>query len=352
MKRFLLLTILPFLLISAADTPQKVYVEKFAAYAVNEMYRSGVPASITLAQGMLESRYGLSRLAVEGNNHFGIKCHTDWKGPTIKEDDETRGECFRAYDSAYQSFQDHSDFLRYRPRYHSLFDNDITDYKSWAYGLSKAGYATDPQYPAKLIKLIEENDLARFDKMKPSDFEPVAQIEEEEVVASTPDKTKRKEKVRNVRKRAAKAAKSAPVAEEVIPESPAVLEEPRPAANEEFSFPLTRRIYTQNGVPFIYSERGDTYASLAKTYNLFLKELLAFNDLELSETLLPGTQVYIQPKKKETRKGLDKYIVEEDGESLRDICQHFGVRKSSIVKLNAFSSTHKLREGDTILLRK
>ena len=304
---------------------------------------------------MLESRYGLSRLAVEGNNHFGIKCH-DWKGATMREDDETKGECFRVYDSAYQSFQDHSDFLRYRPRYHSLFDNDITDYKAWAYGLSKAGYATDPQYPAKLIKLIEENGLAAYDAMKPSDFEPVAQIEEEEVAASTEDEAVRKEKVKKVRRRARKI-KTDPEIVEVIPESPTVLEEPRPAANEEFSFPLARKVYTQNGVPFVYSEPGDSYASLAKTYNLFLKEILAFNDLEASETLLPGTllpgtQVYLQAKKKQTRKGLDKYIVEQDGESLRDICQHFGVKKSAIVKLNAFSSTHKLREGDTILLRK
>ena len=205
MKRFLL-ALLPFLLISAADTPQKAYIEKFAAYAVNEMYRSGIPASITLAQGMLESRNGLSDLAAKGNNHFGIKCHTDWKGATMRVDDETRGECFRVYDSAYQSFQDHSDFLRYRSRYHFLFDYDITDYKSWAYGLSKAGYATDPQYPAKLIKLIEENDLARFDGMKPSDFEKVEVLEEEEIVQSTPDKAARKVKVKKVRKRA-KAAK-------------------------------------------------------------------------------------------------------------------------------------------------
>ena len=350
MKRFLL-ALLPFLLISAADTPQKAYIEKFAAYAVNEMYRSGVPASITLAQGMLESRNGLSDLAVKGNNHFGIKCHTDWKGATMRVDDETRGECFRVYDSAYQSFQDHSDFLRYRSRYHFLFDYDITDYKSWAYGLSKAGYATDPQYPAKLIKLIEENDLARFDGMKPSDFEKVEVLEEEEIVQSTPDKAARKVKVKKVRKRA-KAAKSEAPAVEEIPESPTVMEEPRPAANEEFSFPLTRKVYTQNGVPFVYAERGDTYASLAKAYNLFPKEILKFNDLEVSEELLPGTMVYLQAKKKQTRRGLDKYIVEQDGESLRDICQHFGVRKSAIVKLNVFSSTHKLREGDTILLRK
>ena len=131
-----------------------------------------------------------------------------------------------------------------------------------------------------------------------------------------------------------------------------MLEEPRPAAKEEFSFPLARKVYTQNGVPFVYSEPGDTYASLAKSYNLFAKEILKFNDLEAAETLLPGTQVYLQAKKNQTRKGLDKYIVEQDGESLRDICQHFGVKKSAIVKLNAFSSTHKLREGDIILLRK
>ena len=350
MKRFLL-ALLPFLLISAADTPQKAYIEKFAAYAVNEMYRSGVPASITLAQGMLESRNGLSDLAAKGNNHFGIKCHTDWKGATMRVDDETRGECFRVYDSAYQSFQDHSDFLRYRSRYHFLFDYEITDYKAWAYGLKKAGYATDPQYPAKLIKLIEENDLARFDRMKPSDFEPVAQLEEEEILESTPDKAARKVKVKKVRKRARAAKSEAPAVEE-IPESPTVMEEPRPAANEEFSFPLARKVYTQNGVPFVYAERGDTYASLAASYNLFPKEILRFNDLEVSEELLPGTMVYLQAKKKQTRRGLDKYIVEEDGESLRDICQHFGVRQSAIVKLNVFSSTHRLREGDTILLRK
>ncbi|MBO7547122.1 MAG: glucosaminidase domain-containing protein [Bacteroidales bacterium] len=350
MKRFLL-SLLPFLLISAADTPQKAYVEKFAAYAVNEMYRSGVPASITLAQGMLESRNGLSDLAAKGNNHLGIKCHTDWKGATMRVDDETRGECFRVYDSAYQSFQDHSDFLRYRSRYHFLFDYEITDYKAWAYGLKKAGYATDPQYPAKLIKLIEENDLARFDRMKPSDFEPVAQLEEEEILESTPDKAARKVKVKKVRKRARAAKSEAPAVEE-IPESPTVMEEPRPVANEEFSFPLARKVYTQNGVPFVYAERGDTYASLAASYNLFPKEILRFNDLEVSEELLPGTMVYLQAKKKQTRRGLDKYIVEEDGESLRDICQHFGVRQSAIVKLNVFSSTHRLREGDTILLRK
>ena len=150
------LLLLVSMLVSAvpeSSTPQKKYISQYAETAVREMYRSGVPASITLAQGLLESRYGQSPLAKEGNNHFGIKCH-DWTGKKMYHDDDKRGECFRVYKSADESFRDHSDFLRYRDRYKSLFDNEITDYKAWAYGLKKAGYATDPAYPAKLIKKI------------------------------------------------------------------------------------------------------------------------------------------------------------------------------------------------------
>ena len=137
-------------------SPQEIYIEQFASLAVEEMYRSGVPASITLAQGLLESRYGLLELAVKGNNHFGIKCHNNWKGKKMYYDDDRRGECFRKYPSPEQSYRDHSDFLRYRDRYKFLFDYKITDYKAWARGLKKAGYATDPAYPTKLINLIEE----------------------------------------------------------------------------------------------------------------------------------------------------------------------------------------------------
>ena len=146
-------------------TPQERYIARYAPIAVNEMYRSGVPASITLAQGILESRYGQSPLAAEGNNHFGIKCHNSWKGKTMLADDDRKDECFRVYDSAEESFRDHSDFLRYRDRYKFLFDFPTTDYKSWAYGLKQAGYATDPSYAAKLIQYVEDYDLTRFDRM-------------------------------------------------------------------------------------------------------------------------------------------------------------------------------------------
>ena len=159
------------LLLISGGNPIETYIEKWAPVAVEEMYRSGVPASITLAQGILESRYGLSELASKGNNHFGIKCHKDWKGRTMAYDDDAKGECFRVYDSAQESFRDHSDFLRYRDRYKFLFEFDTKDYKSWAYGLKKAGYATDPNYPAKLIKYIEDYGLSRYDSMTLDDFE-------------------------------------------------------------------------------------------------------------------------------------------------------------------------------------
>ena len=159
MKRVLIAFALALLCLCGAGagdtTPQQRYVEKYAPVAVREMLRSGVPASITLAQGMLESGNGESKLATQGKNHFGIKCHKGWTGKSMKVDDDARGECFRVYDSVEESYRDHSDFLRYRDRYKFLFDLDRTDYKGWAYGLKKAGYATDPSYAAKLIRYIE-----------------------------------------------------------------------------------------------------------------------------------------------------------------------------------------------------
>ncbi|MFY7881065.1 MAG: glycoside hydrolase family 73 protein, partial [Fimbriimonas sp.] len=144
--------------ISAVD-----YIEKWREEAIRQMALHKIPASITIAQGLLESGNGNSRLAIEGNNHFGIKCHSDWKGATIHEDDETRNECFRKYKNASESFEDHSIFLQ-KKRYESLFTLDITDYKGWAHGLKKCGYATNPKYPQLLINLIEQYNLADLDK--------------------------------------------------------------------------------------------------------------------------------------------------------------------------------------------
>ena len=298
-----------------ADVPQQQYIDSYSALAVAEMLRTGVPASITLAQGILESRSGLSALATEGNNHFGIKCHKDWTGRTMHLDDDRRNECFRVYDTPEESFRHHSDFLRYRVRYKFLFDLELTDYKGWAYGLKQAGYATDPSYAAKLIKCIEDYDLARFDILTP-----------EEAAA--------------------------------LPEPPHKIEEPKAVytpgmapAPEQYRFPTSRMLYSLNGVPFVYAMEGETYASLAKYYHLFIWEILGYNDLKASETLMPGTIVYLDRKKAKAPKGLEKYIVAEDGESFHAICQRFAVREKAVLRRNGLSRNPELHEGDEIKLR-
>lgn len=313
MKKLLFAVVVALLsMLCIADSPQKSYIETYSDLAVEEMYRTGVPASITLAQGLLESGYGLSELAVKGNNHFGIKCHNTWTGARVYHDDDAKGECFRKYDSPEESFRDHSDFLRYRDRYKFLFDLELTDYKGWAHGLRKAGYATDPKYPEKLIRLIEEHELYLYD---------------------TPDA----------------------FGEEghSVPQSPSQLERPRPLTGrqrEVFSFALSRQLYSQNGVPFVYAAEGETYESIARSYRLFVKELLKFNDLKEEEMLMPGTVVYLQKKKKASHPGLDKYVVEE-GQTLREISQRFAVRMKYLCRLNGIEETHVLREGDVLQLR-
>jgi LysM repeat protein len=295
----------------AEKSPQEKYIEKYSALAVEEMYRSGIPASITLAQGLLESGSGRSELAVKSNNHFGIKCHNNWDGKKVYHDDDEKGECFRKYPKPEDSYRDHSDFLRYRARYRFLFDYPVTDYKAWAFGLKKAGYATDPEYPTKLIKLIEDYELHQYDRRK----------------SATSSR---------------------------LPVSPAVIEQVKPLSDsqrEEFHFILSREMYSKNGVPFVYSVEGETYESIAASNRLFLGEILRFNDASKTDKLAPGTVVYLQAKKKQAVKGLDKHVVEE-GESLRGISQKYAMRLSKIYKINGFDSTYVPKEGDIIKLRK
>lgn len=291
-------------------SPQLIYIERYAEIAVEEMYRSGVPASITLAQGLLESRYGQSELAVKGNNHFGIKCH-NWNGAGMYYDDDRKGECFRKYASPEESYRDHSDFLRFRDRYRFLFELEPTDYKGWAHGLKKAGYATDSKYPQKLISLIEEFELYKYDL----------------------DGGDRRQR----------------------PDSPAWLERVErldDSRKETFHFALSRQMYSKNGVPFVYSVEGESYASIAARYNLFHKEILRYNDLKEDVTLYPGTVVYLQKKKKQAAKGLDKHIVEEDDMSLTDIAQRYAVKLSSLLRMNGFTEDYEPKEGEVIILRK
>ena len=314
MKRLLLVLMTVLLSIGAAKNPKLDYIDKNSDIAIKEMKRTGVPASITLAQGILESNAGQSVLATKGNNHFGIKCHNDWKGKTMKMDDNAPKECFRVYPNAEASFRDHSDFLRSRDRYKSLFELKQTDYKGWARGLKKAGYATDPGYADKLITLIEDYELYRFDKGVKVSVKPPLEIEEPKVVQL----------------------------------------EPRPGMKyqESVTFSTARKVYSQNGVPFVYSEAGETYASIAASNGLFLKELLKFNDHEQELALEPGTIVYLARKKAQGPVGVNKYVVEKDGETLRDIAQRFGIRYAALQKLNIVLYGKTLEEGDTVILRK
>lgn len=314
MKRLLLVLMTVLLSIGAAKNPKLDYIDKYSGIAIKEMKRTGVPASITLAQGILESNAGQSVLATKGNNHFGIKCHNDWKGKTMKMDDNAPKECFRVYPNAEASFRDHSDFLRSRDRYKSLFELKQTDYKGWARGLKKAGYATDPGYADKLITLIEDYELYRFDKGVKVSVKPPLEIEEPKVVQL----------------------------------------EPRPGMKyqESVTFSTARKVYSQNGVPFVYSEAGETYASIAASNGLFLKELLKFNDHEQELALEPGTMVYLARKKAQGPVGVNKYVVEKDGETLRDIAQRFGIRYAALQKLNIVLYGKTLEEGDTVILRK
>ena len=309
-----------------AGSPQQHYISRYASIAVNEMYRSGVPASITLAQGIIESASGRSTLAVEGNNHFGIKCHSSWKGKTMRADDDRRNECFRVYGSAEESFRDHSDFLRYQDRYKFLFELKITDYKGWAYGLKQAGYATDPSYAAKLIQCVEDYGLSRYDRMTVDDAlaeggaEAEVPVEKDDALG--------------------------------IPDSPLKIEAGEIfTGSEKYSFSLSRTMYSKNGVPFVYALEGETYAVLAKKYHLFEREILRFNDQPRGAELHAGDVVYLEPKKTKTVRGLDKYIVGGDDETFHGICQRFAVSEKAIRKLNGFPASYVPREGDEIVLR-
>lgn len=309
MKRFLLLLALLAAVPAAGQNPYSEYIAKYADLAMSEMQRTGVPASITLAQGLVESAAGESPLALYANNHFGIKCNGAWSGKKYYKDDDEVQECFRVYESAEASYRAHSDYLRERERYQGLFELDPTDYKAWARGLRQAGYATDPRYADKLIRLIEEYDLDRFD------------LREDPVVAQTQ------------------------------PEPELKLRDPVDTLyRERVSLSLSRPVYERNGVPYVYAIEGDTFASIAESQGLFLREILNFNDLKKEIPLEPGDVVYIARKQKNGEYG--SYEVRRDGETFWEISQFFAVQLKKLRQYNAFRGDAPLEEGDTVILSK
>ena len=321
MKRcFLIILAMLAALVALSDTPQNEYIKKYAPVAVSEMHRSGVPASITLAQGMLESRYGLSSLAADGNNHFGIKCHRNWSGKTMRVNDDKPNECFRVYKSAEESFRDHSDFLRYQDRYKALFELKPTDYKGWAKGLKKAGYATDPKYAEKLIKIIEDYQLFKYD------------------TGTVPSSVSVPESPLKIEKQAQVEVKN-PVR--------------RSQASETYSFRLDRKVYKKNGILCVYAEHEDTFESIALEFNLFQKEILRFNDLSSARPLKIGEVVYLKAKKRQAPYGLPMYVADDKPLSLWEISQRFGIKMKFLLKWNpGLTSDYHPMEGDVIYLKK
>ena len=263
--------------VAPAANAYEDYIEQYSEMAVEQMRAYGVPASITLAQGLLESAAGRSTLAREGNNHFGIKCHADWQGDTMLRNDDAPDECFRVYGNVADSFRDHSLFLR-RKRYAELFDLDPTDYTAWAQGLKKCGYATDPNYAARLISIIELYSLQRFD-------DPTHKVNEEM------------------------------------------------AAFIHQTLCNTHVIRKNRGLHYVIAQPGDTYGSIAKELKIKKSTLLKYNDRVTDREIKAWEEVYLQEKSDVAPEGVSRATI-GDGESIHSIAQRYGMKTESIRRLN------------------
>lgn len=286
---------------------RKEYIGKYRELAIEQMKKYNIPASITLAQACLESSDGNSRLAREGNNHFGIKCH-EWEGAKIFEDDNEPDECFRKYPDVISSYEDHSRFLTERLRYRFLFSLPLTDYRGWADGLLKAGYATNPQYAKHLIRIIEEYNLSQYDTIS-------------QVVSPIPPSV--------------------------------IMEEPEKEAKEsQYKIVIGRATKKINGVSCIFAGSRESYEDIAKEYNLFTKELLKFNDLKGEQPIAEGTVVFIERKKKENS-GTEREYRVSDGETMYSISQLFGIRLKELLRMNPVITPGKEPvAGDLIRLKR
>lgn len=273
------------------------YIDKFKDEAVKEMYRAGIPASITLAQGILESGDGNSPLAKYANNHFGIKCHAGWQGETFIMDDDAKNECFRKYNDVFESYHDHSEFLRTRSRYAELFTLKPTDYEAWAHGLKKAGYATNPKYASILIHIIETYELHQFDLVK--------KMPRQEILAEAE-------------------------------------REDRIAVND-------RTVKLQNNIKYTVVREDDSFYKIASELNMGLWQLYKYNDMEKGDNLEAGQVLYLQPKKS---KGTDETHIYQKGDSMWLISQRYGIRLSKLYKRNGMEAGSEGSPGQLIYLRK
>ena len=304
---------------SAGEANASAYTEKYRDLAISEMKRTGIPASITLAQGMIESNYGNSTLALKANNHFGIKCHSDWTGPTIRHHDDRRNECFRKYSRPEDSFYDHSDFLTSGSRYSFLFDIPVTDYKAWARGLKRAGYATNPDYANMLIRKIEENSLYIYDRGSYASIHKAGQSREdvEEQMNTYYEE---------------KAVESSPAGNNGTP-------------------PETTRILEKNRIKYIIAEEGETREVLEEKFHLLRWELSKYNELGDDFTPVPGQILYLQPKRDRAEPGKETHTV-NFGDTMYSISQQYGIKLKKLYEMNLMDEGEEPVEGEKIWLRK
>ena len=321
---FVLLTVLP----AQAQVRQtrEEYINKYKKIAVAHMERYGIPASITMAQGILESDCGNSWLSQASNNHFGIKCKRNWTGDVVYYDDDEKGECFRSYPSVEASYQDHAEFLDSQPRYDSLFSYAPNDYKSWARGLKAAGYATAPDYAQRLIRIIEESKLYLLDR------EDGLTIYGAQTGHLTDDWFSGQSNV----DQAAAIASGA-----VDPDDYRVTVNAHKGYN----------VYRTNGVNYILAHDGDTFEKISRDFRISARNLRKFNDLKDKKAQpLTGEVVYIERKKKRWEGNARHHIVTE-GETVASVAQSYALREKSLRKLNRLKAGAALRSGQTLRIR-
>lgn len=307
------------------------YVDRYKAIAVAQMERYGIPASITMAQGILESDCGNSTLSRQSNNHFGIKCKSNWTGARVFHDDDEQGECFRSYPSVEASYYDHAQFLDSQPRYDSLFVYAPTDYRRWAFGLKAAGYATAPDYAHRLIRIIEENELYLLDRddgltlYAAAHHAPAGSVEEAFSGQSSVDPVQMGEQWAD---------------QTVDPDSYRVTVSARDGYN----------VYRTNGVCWVQAARDDTYEHIAKVFRISAPNLRRFNEVARDAQPMTGEVVYIE-RKKARWEGNAQLHTTHAGETLYSIGQSYGIRTQQLARRNKLRTDAHLGAGEQIRIK-
>ena len=349
--------------------PYEEYIEKYAEIAVRQQKLHGIPASITLAQGLLESGAGRSQLAVRSNNHFGIKCHDSWQGDTVMAFDDGVNSCFRKYKKVEESFDDHSMFLVRGRRYAGLFLLKATDYKGWAHGIKQAGYATDPSYSDKLIRIIETYGLDKIAEGKK--YSSPTESKQEEIKINVKEAKKAKKEAEKAAKKAADDAKKAIRNEErkarrtvrdSIYGSYSIFKNDilsnvkdykaiKPTPSVQTINPLSEHVLFYSGTtPYVKAQYGDSFESLADEFGLSPSLIRRINEFPLNHILKSGEPVYLDTKTT-WWEGEKPYHVVQDGESMHSIAQKYALKLDALFKMNGMKPGDVLVKGQKIKLR-